>query len=412
MTLLEKPRVDQPIDKQMDLFTKQSLLALIAEREGPCVSLYMPTERRGPETQQGPIRLKNLLGQVAVELAALGQRTPAIQQLLAPAQALVSNQLFWQYQSDGLALLLAPGTMQSYRLPLQFEEMVVVNDRFYVKPLLAMVSSDDTFYLLTLRQGGVRLLQGSRFSLAEIKLGAEVPTTLAEALKYDDFEENIRFHIASRPSTGSSRRAPDRGTAIYHGQGGAADDANVKEQIIRFFRALDNGVRDLLTTSQQPPLVLAGIDYLCGLYRQVNQYNALVEAEIVHDPEVLPIQELHERAWAIVEPMFMQARQDALDIYHHLAGAGDGRAADQIEEIVSAAYFQRIDTLLMPQTMVQWGAFDAEANRVDRHPTRQPGDQDLIDLAAIHTLVNGGTVYLVAPASLPAGAQLAAILRY
>ncbi len=408
MTTLEKPLVD----KQMDLFTRESLLALAADREGPCVSLYMPTERRGPDTQQSPIRLKNLLGQVEAELAALGQRTPAIQQLLAPAQALVSNNLFWQYQSDGLALLLAPKMMESYRLPLPFDEAVVVNDHFYLKPLLPMLSSDDTFYLLTLRQGGVRLLQGSRFSLAEIQLGEDVPTTLAEALKYDEFEATLRFHIASRPSTGSNRGAPDRGAAMYHGQGGAADDANIKEQIVRFFRALDNGVRDLLTGSQQPPLVLAGIDYLRGLYRQVNQYNALVDEEIAHDPETLTTQALHERAWAVVEPIFTQAHQDALDAYRHLAGSGDRRAAHTIEAIAPAAYFQQVDTLLMPRTTVQWGAFDANANHVKLHSDRQPGDLDLIDFAAIHTLVNGGAVYLIEPPDLPAGAQLAAILRY
>lgn len=408
MTLLEKSLVD----KQMDLFTSQSLLALAAAREGPCVSLYMPTERRGPDTQQGPIRLKNLLGQVATELAALGQRTPAIQQLLAPAQALVNNNLFWQSQSDGLALLLAPETLATYRLPLPFDETVVVNDRFYLKPLLAMLSNDDTFYLLTLRQGGVRLLQGSRFSLAEIELGEKVPTSLTEALKYDEFETNVRFHVASRPSTGSSRGAPDRGAAMYHGQGSAADDANLKAQITRFFRALDNGVSDLLTGSQQPPLVLAGIDYLRGLYRQVNQYNALVDEEITHDPETLTPQELHEQAWAIVEPIFTQVRQDALDAYQHLAGSGDARAVHKIEEIAPAAYFQRVDTLLLPRRMVQWGAFDAEANRVELHPERQPGDQDLIDFAAIHTLRNGGAVHLLEPSHFSAGASLAAILRY
>ena len=101
-----------------------------------------------------------------------------------------------------------------------------------------------------------------------------------------------------------------------------------------------------------------------------------------------------------------------LDTYHHLAGSGDQRAAQAIETIAPAAYFQRVDTLLMSSTSVQWGAFDAEANQVELHPDRQPGDQDLIDFAAIHTLRNGGAVYSLDPSELPAGAQLAAILRY
>jgi hypothetical protein len=408
MTVLEK----QLVDKQMDLFTKESLMALVADQQGLCVSLYMPTEQKGPETQQGPIRLKNLLVQIETEVAALGERTPHIQHLLAPAQALVANQRFWQYQSTGLALFLRPDAMTTFRLPLQFQEMVVVNDRFYIKPLLALLSGDDTFYLLALRQGGVRLLQGTRFSLAEIELGAHVPKSLAEALRYDDFEENIRFHIASRSSIGSNRGAPDRGFAMYHGQGGAADEANIKDEISRFFRELDNGVCELLTGSRQPPLVLAGIEYLRGLYRQVNQYNALVEEEIATDPEALTTQVLHERAWAIVEPLFTKERQAALDAYYHLAGNKDSRATQAIEQIAPAAYFQRVDTLFTSPNMTQWGAFDAATNQVAFHDGRQPGDQDLIDFAAIHTLLNGGSVYITEPTNLPAGASLAAILRY
>lgn len=209
------------LDKQMDRLTKQALLELISEPQGRCISIYMPTERKGAETQQGPIRLKNLLGQAQAELAALGERTPDIETLLAPAQALINNSDFWQYQSDGLALLLAADSMATYRLPIAFQEMVVVNDRFLIKPLLPLVSGEGTFYLLSLRQGGVRLLRGSRFALTEVELGEGVPTSLAEALQYDEFEESIRFHIAARPSTGSSRSAPDRGAAIYHGPEGA-----------------------------------------------------------------------------------------------------------------------------------------------------------------------------------------------
>lgn len=400
------------LDKQMDLVTKQALLDLISEPQGRCISIYMPTERKGAETQQGPIRLKNLLGQAHAELAALGERAPDIENLLAPAQALVNDSEFWQYQSDGLALLLAADSMATYRLPLPFQETVVVNDRFLLKPLLPMLIGEGTFYLLSLRQGGVRLLRGTRFALAEVELGEDVPTSLAEALKYDEFEANIRFHIASRPSTGSSRSTPDRGAAMYHGQGGAGDDANLKEQIIRFFRQLDNGVRDLLEGSQQPPLVLAGVDYLRGLYRQVNQYGALVEAEVTTDPEALTLPELHQRAWPLVEPLFTADRQTALDTYHHLAGTEDVRAAHTIEEIAPAAYFQRVDTLFIPQTMAQWGAFDAEANQVEVHDERQAGDQDLLDFAAVHTLLNGGKVYLLEADGLSTGATIVAIFRY
>lgn len=407
MTLLEH----RLLDKQMDHFTKQTLTQLVTSVKGPCVSIYMPTERKGAETQQSPIRLKNLLAQAEEQLVALGKRTPDIKNLLAPAYALTTNGHFWQYQSDGLALLLAPDTTTTYRLPLPFKETALVNERFYIKPLLPMLTGDGSFYVLTLTQGGVHLLQGSRFSIAKVELADDIPQSLAEALRYDDFETHLQLHVASRSSTGH-----ERGAAMFHGHGGAADDDNAKENIIRFFRQLDNGVRNLLQTSEQPPLVLAGIEYLRGLYRQVNQYNGLVEQGVDNDPEALSMEELHQRAWAIVEPIFTAERQEALDAYKHLAGTKDQRAAHTIEVIAPAAYFQRVDTFFMPseisRDLANWGSFDPEENQVFLHEERQTGDEDLIDFAAIHTLLNGGAVYMVDAMGLPDGATVAAIMRY
>ncbi len=46
------------------------------------------------------------------------------------------------------------------------------------------------------------------------------------------------------------------------------------------------------------------------------------------------------------------------------------------------------------------------------HSEPQPGDEDLMDLAALHTLLNGGTVYAVMPEQVPGDTAVAAILRY
>jgi hypothetical protein len=398
------------LDKQMDRFTKQSLTELVTGVKGPCVSIYMPTERKGAETQQGPIRLKNLLNQAEEQLVGMGERTTDIRDLLAAAYTLANDGHVWQYQSDGLALFLAPDRMITYRLPLQFPETVLANERFYVKPLLPMLSGDGIFYLLTLTQGSVHLLQGSRYSMAEVELGDEIPKSLAEALKYDDVEKHLQFRTAAMPSTGG------RGSAMYHGHGNAGDEALTKENILRFFRQLDNGVRDILEGSDHPPLVLAGIDYLRGLYQQVNQYNEIIDQGVENDPEALSLEELHARAWGIVEPIFLEERQVALDGYYHLAGTNDKRAAHTIEQIVEAAYYQRVDTLFMPDSMgvdeAIWGSFNPEKNTLSLHEERKQGDEDLLDFAAVHTLLNGGDVYLMDENELPDDVELAAILRY
>ncbi|MBN1137486.1 MAG: hypothetical protein JXM73_12935, partial [Anaerolineae bacterium] len=134
----------------MDILTKQDLQELIEKRDGWRVSIFVPTHRTGRETRQARIRLKNLLAQAEERLAAAGLRAPEIKAQLEPASRLVQDSLFWQRQSDGLAIFLAAETARHYRLPLDFEELVVVADRFYVKPLLPLLSGDGRFYVLAL----------------------------------------------------------------------------------------------------------------------------------------------------------------------------------------------------------------------------------------------------------------------
>ncbi len=394
------------IDSQMDRLSNAMLQELMSERPGPCLSIYMPTEIMGAQTQQNRIRLKNLLAEAETALMPLVARKVEIEPLLAPITALMANEAFWQQQSEGLALFLAPDFFQSYRLPVQFPELVVAEDRFHIKPLLPMLSIDGTFYLLALRQGGVSLLQGTRFGLAEIALSDDVPTSLQEALKYDDFESSLQFHTG----TGTNPQGGGR-SAIFHGHGGG-DDAENREQILRFFRQLDNGVRDLLEGSNHPPLVLAGVSFLQGLYTQVNQYSDLVAEGIQHDPEAMDQLELHQAAWALVEPTFSEGREQALADLHSLIGNDDERAAKNLEQIISGAYFQRIDTLFIPEDMPLWGTFDPEKNRIQLVNERKPGTTDLLDFAAIHTMLNGGAVYFVPQMELPREAPAAAIFRY
>jgi hypothetical protein len=393
------------IERQMDRFTRDSLLELLGV-QGPCVSIYMPAERKGPETQQQPIRLRNLLDEAEQQLQTMGIRSVAVGQWLEPARNLVINERFWQTQSDGLALFLSENGLQTFRVPLNLDELVVVGARFHVKPLLPLLSTDGIFYVLTLNQQQVQLFQGTRFSLAEAKLPADTPTALADELQYYEFESQVQFH------TGTGRAAPRGRGAMFFGQGDAGDDAVLKEQLLTFFRHLDNGVRTAIQEGTQAPLVLVGIEYLQGLYRQVNQYHHLLETGIEQDPDTLEATELHRVAWEIVEPLMAQTRQKANDIYLHLAGVNDARAGRGLRDVVPAAYFQRIDTLFIGEGVQKWGRFSPDENIVVIHEAYQTGDDDLLDLAAVHTLLNGGEVYVMPAADMPAEAPVAAIFRY
>lgn len=385
----------------MDIMGRSELRNLIEEVDGWHVSIFMPTHRAGRETQQGAIRLKNLLAEVEERLQAAGVRTPEVEVLLEPASKLIEDGLFWQRQSDGLAIFVSPQTTHHYRLPLDLKELVVVADRFHVKPLLPLLSGDGRFYVLALSQDQVRLLEGTRYTVDELDL-EEAPTSLAEALRFDDPERRLQFHTASGPSGGKGSRR-----AIFYGQGAPSEDE--KDNILRYFQKLDAGVQDLLA-GEQAPLVLAGVDYLLPIYQEASSYRFLVDEGVVGSPDDLSAKELHHRAWAIVQPRFAQEREEALSRFRHLADTD--KASDNLDEIVPAAHHGRIETVFVALGVQRWGTFDPATNEVQLDPDTEPGDLDLLDSVAVQTLLNGGTVYAIQPEQVPAEASVAALFRY
>lgn len=381
----------------MDLLNKGEIGTLIDERGNLCVSIYLPTHRMGPETQQDPIRLKNLLKQAEDRLGENELRRNQSDKILGPARGLLDDRVFWQHQSDGLALFASPDTFHTYRLPFSFTELVVVTDRFHVKPLLPLLSGDGRFYVLALSQKQVRLLQGTRHSVGEVNL-EDMPTSLAEALSGEERERQLQYHVAAG------------GSAIFHGHGSAGDESEHKKDLLRYFKQIDKGLQDLVC-AERIPLVLAGVDYLLPIYREANTCAQLMDEGIVGNPDGLTAQELHDGAWSILEPHFAGAQARASEKYRGLAGTG--KTSDELKDIIPSAYQGRIDSLFVAVGVQQWGVFEANSAELELHEDRQPGDQDLLDLAAVQTLAHAGDVYAVAPNEVPdAPSPVAAVFRY
>jgi len=364
-------------------------------------SILMPTYRTGRKTRQHRIRLKNLLGEAEKRLSAAGLRRPEIIAMLEPAQRVLRDGLFWSHQGDGLAVYLAPGLSHLFRLPLEVPELVVVSDRFHVKPLLPLISNDGRFYLLAISQKRIRLFQGSKHSVVEVEL-AGVTGSLVEALRGDDPQRQLQSHTTGR-APGGRRGQP----ALFHGHGAGADDA--KGRILRYFREVDEAVNAALS-GEQAPLVLAAVKYLLPIYREANSYPYLAEGAIGGSPERQSGQVLHGRGWEAVAPLFAEAQQGAARRYNQ--AVGNDLTADTLETILPAAHHGRVEVLFVTVGFQQWGRFDASANEVRLHVEAEPGDEDLLDLAAVQTFLNGGTVYAVGPDELPGGGPLAALLRW
>lgn len=381
----------------MDLLTNDDLKALLKDRSGRCVSLYMPTSRGGGEGD--PIRWRGLVRQAEQRLTATGMRAPEARRMLGPCRHLLEDGLFWNNQGDGLALFLAPEFLCVYRLPIPFPDLVVVARHFHVKPLLPLVGGDGRFYVLALSQRAVRLLQGTSHGVRAVDLKG-VPRSMAEALLTHDAEEPFTFQ-GRRPGEGAGSWE-----GIFHGHGVGIDDA--KDELLHYFQKIDRGLHPVLR-EERAPLILAAVNYLLPMYRLANTYPHLLEKGIEGNPDRLSNQELHDRAWALVEPSLRRPRERELARYGRLAGTG--RTACEPARVVPAAHRGGVETLFVALDRQVWGHFDPVTERVEEHGEEGPGDEDLLDLAAAATLAHGGTVHAVASAQVPGGGPLAAVFR-
>jgi hypothetical protein len=383
-----------------DLLTKERLESLMSTGGDQLVSLYMPAHRLPNEAEQDPIRLKNLLTKAEEQLKEQGMRTPTARALLQPAQALMGNSAFWRHQSDGLALFLAPKEAHIMRLPLRFRELVVVGEFWHVKPLLPLFAGDGRFYVLALSQKAVRLLEGTRDSIAELVLD-NVPTSLAEALRFDDPESQLQFHTSTAAPGGGTRRA------VFHGHGVGKDDE--KSDLLRYFHQIDRGLQEILR-NERAPLVLAGVDYLLPIYRETNEYRWLLDDVLTGNYDDPRPEELHAEAWPLVEPVFASQREEAKQRFQQLSNSE--LATTNLKQIVEVAHQGRVETLFVPLGQRQWGRYDPSAGRIELFADHQPGARDLLDLAAVQTYLNSGVVFAIEPAEMPNSATVAAILRY
>ncbi len=379
----------------MDIFTRDDLKALLEEHQAPCVSLYLPV---GADFQGAPIRLRNHLRNAEERLIKAGLKLAEARALLQPIEALLSDAPFWREPSHA-ALFRSLDFFKVYRLPNLVPELLAIGSRFTIRPILPVLSGEGHFYVLALSQKHVRLLRCTRETSQPVDV-AGIPASMAEAEAQagEVIEKDLQFRVGT-PSAGRRHS----GAGIGYASGPEQSD---KERIARFFHAVDHGLADVLR-GERDPLVLAAVDYLHPLYRQSSSYGHLLGEGLIGSPDAVRDDDLRVRAWALVEPIFRKAQGDALARFEQMAG----KASSELEEIVPAACYGRVDTLFVAADAPAWGHFDEASGQVTVNGSQESGE-DLLDRAVVDTLLHDGAVYPLPLAEMPRHAPAAAVFRY
>jgi hypothetical protein len=246
----------------------------------------------------------------------------------------------------------------------------------------------------------MRLYKADRFSLASVELDG-VPSNIEDLLKYDDNEQQLQHHTSNPPNQGGD-------AAIFHGQGGDGGEKR-KKDIARFFQKFENAVSSYLQ-SNHLPLMLSGQDFLIGLYRQVNSYEHVFDKELRVNPDDLSDDDLLEKANQVVSPYFERIRDEDMNRYRQLEGTG--KAVNELQQAIKASYANRVSTLFVQKGRHIYGNYDENWHDVVFQPQDKKDNVDLIDGAAVQTLMSGGRVHFLDEDEMPEKSMLAAVMRY
>lgn len=384
------------------MITKEQLTTLASMESAPVVSIYLPTHEKGREIRQDPIRLKNALAAVTQQLVDAGHRRPEVDELLKDAHALVQDENFWRHQSRGLAVFIAPGLFQHHKLPIEVAEAQVVGPRPHVRPLLPLLADDGRYYCLTASADDTRLYAGSRFGLSEVD--ADLPGGVEEVSAETDYENTRHASPPARPRQGAQVGMPSQNF-------GDAPEEQRKAQLLEHLRRVHRALESHLGGTRAP-IVLVAAPEVEGHLKALATDIRFLDETVQTDPGSLDEEELHQRTYALVQPRFAQTRADALDRFRALAGDDEARGATDLKAIVSAARFGRVDTLFVAEDAHAWGRHDAgdDQVRLDREST--PDNEDLLDYAAVQTLLQGGQVHVLPPGEMPRQQPMTAIFRF
>jgi hypothetical protein len=395
MALINKGDIEKLLNVQNN--TKDAL----------CISIYIPTHRAGHETLNGQdnILFKNKLREARTLLAKHDVTESEIDSYMKPAEELLNDTNFWRHQSEGLAVFITKGFSSHYTLPITMPDMVYVLDQFYFTPMLPILSQNGRFFILSLYRERIGFFEATIDRIRQIDISAFAPESMNEALKFTIKGHDQDFHNSTTTVNGSN---------IVHGAGATKGD-DEHDEVREFIHEIDNSMQEILHNATEP-LVLAGVDHYCALFRKYSKYKHIVPQHINLNETVAGMspQTIHEKALDVMKPLMQQSHTDSLSRYENVAGTGV--TSEDIATVAAEAVHGRIDTLFIAPSSPVWGRYDAKSAVAEVHKAYQRGDDDLINLAAIKTLAQGGKVFVSSYNGLAEageeGGSVKALFRY
>lgn len=274
----------------IQLPTKTEIDTLQSLNRPDSISIYAsyiaPTSPNNPNR----IQLKNLLKEARQLLIQKGFRLKEITTMLLPALKLIDGEEFRVNHTYSLALFIAGNFFAYYRIPTDsVESYVDIGKGFYVEPIIQLIHDNNPYYILHLSHSNVYLLKGDRYHIEPLQAHG-FPADMSTDLRIDEQPKDLQAHSIITTNTG-------KGSKVFHGQYNATQVD--KDLLVQFFRHIDRRVRRILQ-DVSAPLIIAGVEYLLPLYRQVSTYPHLLKHELQGSLEHVSLELIRDNAYRLV----------------------------------------------------------------------------------------------------------------
>jgi hypothetical protein len=386
---------------EIEDLTRDVLKSLVGKNSANCITIFIPTHQSGMEVneQVDLITFKSALQKAAAILRRKNIPDHIIQHTLAPAYKLLLNDRFWRTMKSGLAVFLDKDFFQYYRMPVAPVEKTIVGTSFTLGPLSILSQQKEYFYLLVLSKKQAQIYRADRFSIQNIPI-SELPRGMDDVIHFEEKDDQKLFR------TGSSGAGHG---ANYHGIGaGKPDD---KQNIAIYLEEVDETLRKELLAKENHPLLLAGVEYLLPIFKQVSKYPNICSEFLRGSYENADARSLHGSAMEIMQSYFNQSRDKALELYGNKSATE--LTSSIPEDVIPAAFYGRVSTLFVRKGSELWGSFNEMDNQLTIHADQQDNDESLVERTIAKTLETGGLIYELDSELMPGeNTPLAAIMRY
>ena len=386
-----------PLKSTTELLRPSALRELLTS-PGPCVTVLLPPYRPGEQAGSQADLLNSTVREASRQLAAF-LPDESVTRLLEPLKSSAKDPDLAAGSHWGRVILRSPGIFEQLQLTQPVKASLTVAGSFSIRPLLDDVSRPEAFYVLNLSKTNVALIECSGFEAKKIPLPNNTPDNLAEALAFEPPDHDLENRSASGGSTGAMHR-------VRFGTGSGRETQHA--HLADFYKLVDRGLSELLQ-AHQAPLILAGVDEDKDMFRAITSCRNLVREGISKSGAAFNVDdELLEKAYSLLRAH--AAERWTSDLSSAKEQVGPGRFSMDPVLLLHAAFEGRVARLYLNQGAARPGVFE----RGNYHSW---GEEDLLNLTAVQTVLHRGEAFQIPGENMPAQpsgekASVLGIMRY